>query len=734
MSPEPKTKLSRRPILVVSNRLPLTLQRGSSGLETRPSSGGLVSALEPVLRKRGGTWVGWAGMKLRKGESLPNGTGAYRISAVELTDTEVSRYYHGFSNRTLWPLMHCFLERARFDTRDWETYDEVNARFAEVAARERQAPDLVWVHDYHLLRVPLHLREMEPSTRIAFFMHIPFPPYDVFRLLPWHREVLNGMLASDLIGFHVGAYVQNFLDCVEHLLPARVDAESGLIGHGTRTIQVGAFPLGVDFELYDSRARHVSIEPRPEGKLVLGLDRLDYTKGIPQRMRAFERLLELHPEHREKVTLLQVAVPSRFQVTEYQELKREIDELVGRINGRFGTESWSPIRYLYRSVSPERLSALYRDADVALVTPLRDGMNMVAKEYAASQVDDPGVLILSHLAGAAETMREAIHVNPYNLDEVADALHRALSMDEAERRSRMVALRGRERRNSLEAWVKSFLDASQRSRVEIEPVTEADFESWLGRFLTGHRLAIFLDYDGTLTPLKRHPSEATLSAPMREAIATCVERSDTDVTIVSGRSVDDVSKMVGIPGVTFAGNHGLEITGPEIESFQHEDIPAYQERLHELAESLEELCIAGAWVEEKRASLTFHYREADPARHAELAARTSERIQASGFQARAAHCAIEARPPIGWDKGHAVLHILRLLYGPMWAESVRTIYVGDDETDEDAFRVLTGLGITFRIGPAPGRTGASRLLPDVDALGTLLEWLGSRPPDESGAG
>jgi trehalose 6-phosphate synthase/phosphatase len=729
MSHEPEREGPRQPILIVSNRLPMTLQRGSSGLEQRPSAGGLVSALDPVLTKQGGTWVGWPGMKLRQGETLPRTSGAYKISPVRLSDTEMTRYYHGFSNRTLWPLFHCFPARSRFDRRDWETYDEVNERFAEVAAGERQAGELVWVHDYHLTRTPIHLRHLRHDARIAFFMHIPFPPYDVFRLLPWHREVLNGMLAADLIGFHVRAYVQNFLDCVERLLPARIDPRSGLVEHGERSVQVGAFPLGIDFELFDSRARNMPpAAPRNE-TIVLGVDRLDYTKGIPERMRAFERLLEVHPEHRETVMLLQIAVPSRFQVAEYQDLKRQIDELVGRINGRFATETWSPIRYLYRSVSQERLCGLYRDANVALVTPLRDGMNLVAKEYVACQVDDPGVLILSRLAGAAETMREAIQVNPYNVDGTADALHRALKMQEAERRSRMVGLRGRERRYNLSSWLNDFLEVGRMARLKIEPVTAGDFENWLGRYLEGHQLALFLDYDGTLTPLRRHPSEATLSPRMRRAISDCAERSDTDVAVVSGRSLDDVMKLVPVPEVTFAGNHGLEITGPGLQPFRHPDIDHYRSRLQDLATLLEEICTPGAWVESKVASLTFHFREAHESEHDTLADKARECIQEAGFQARAAHCAVEARAPIGWDKGHAVLHTLRLLYGPMWSENVRTIYVGDDETDEDAFHVLTGLGTSFHVGTSI-HTRASRQLPNVDAVQTLLEWIAHRPAGE----
>ena len=716
-----------RPILVVSNRLPITVQRGPRGLERRRSTGGLVSALEPVLEKRGGTWIGWPGLKLREDERVPAMDDPYRIVPLALSDSEVRRYYHNFSNRTLWPLFHSFPERVRSDRRDWETYEEVNARFAAAASELADEHELVWVHDYHLLRMPHHLRRERPDVRIAFFLHTPFPAFDLYRTLPWYREILRGLLASDLIGFHVDGYARNFLDCAERLLRVRVDHSSGLVGFGERTVQVGVFPLGIDFDRFEARALEVSRgEPIGE-QLVLGIDRLDYTKGIPERIRAFERLLEQYPEHREKVVLLQLAVPSRDQVSEYQQLKRQIDELVGHVNGRFGTATWSPIRYLYRSVSQERLAALYRDADVALITPLRDGMNLVAKEFVASQVDRPGVLVLSRLAGAAETMHEAIHVNPYNLDDMVASLHRALTMDEDERRERLVGLRRRERKANVEAWVQAFLGAAYAASPALHPPTANDFEAWLGRFLGGHHLALFLDYDGTLSPIADHPSAAKLSATMRNAVRACAERTDTDVTLVSGRSLEDIRQIVDVRGLTYAANHGMEIDRPDGPGFRHEDLVHYQERTHELAQSLQEIEASGVWIEEKGATLTFHYRQADPTEHERFAHEARERIQAAGFQAWDAQCAVEARPPIGWDKGHAVLHILRERYGPAWSEHVRTIYAGDDRTDEDAFRVLSGLGITFRVGASDAPTEAARELANVDSVRALLEWLAHRP-------
>ena len=725
---ESHTAGEERPIVVLANRLPFTVTRTSRGLEHQRSSGGLVSALEPVLRRRGGMWVGWPGIALRDGEKIARGDEPYEVAAVPLSETEVNRYYHGLSNRTLWPLFHSLPGRARFERRDWQIYAQVNERFGEIASQTAAGADVIWVHDYHLMLCPTSLRRLAPEARIAFFLHIPFPPYDVFRLLPWDRELLRGLLDSDLVGFHVSGYAHNFLDCVERRLGARVDRDNLLVEHGDRTVQVAAFPIGVDAERFEKSAR--AAPPARESsreRVVLGVDRLDYTKGIPDRIRAFERLLDLHPEHREKIVLLQIAVPSRSQVAEYRELKSEIDELVGRVNGRFATSTWSPIRYLYQNVPQERLTGMYRDADVALVTPLRDGMNLVAKEYVACQVEEPGVLILSHLAGAAETMREALLVNPYNVDETAEAIHRALEMDEVERRMRMTGLQRRERRYHVYAWVERFLEAALTTQRTLRPPTERDFDRWLGAFLDGHHVAVLLDYDGTLTRLADHPSKAVLSTETRRLLEVIAGRGDSDVAVVSGRSLEDISKMVGISELIYAGNHGLEIEGGGLEPFRHEDLVHYRERAEDLARELEELALDGAWIEAKGPTLTFHYRPvADASRRALLVEGARSAITRAGYQARNAHNALEARPPIGWDKGRAALHILRARYGPAWSEGVRVLYVGDDDTDEDAFRVLAGLGITFRVGSAETLTMATRRLPNVEAVRALLEWLAQR--------
>ncbi|MEZ4352046.1 MAG: bifunctional alpha,alpha-trehalose-phosphate synthase (UDP-forming)/trehalose-phosphatase [Myxococcota bacterium] len=714
---------------MLSNRLPVTLKRTRGALKAERSGGGLVAAMEPAMRQRGGVWIGWPGGRLRPEESIDVEESPYRLHPVRLSDHETRRFYHGYSNGTLWPLFHSLPERMVLDRRNYEVFESVNARFAEAALEEMEEGDLVWVHDYQLVLCPELVRRRRPTSRLAFFLHIPFPPYDLFRILPSYREVLRGLLACDLVGFHSAGYVSNFFDCVERLLGARVDRERGRVEHGDRTVRVGAFPLGIDYDEYEHRARTAPRPRRPVGQqIVLGVDRLDYTKGIPERLLAYERLLELHRPHRGAVTMIQVAVPSREQVTEYQQLKRQIDELVGRINGRFGTSLWTPIHYINRSIPGPRLSALYRDASVALVTPLRDGMNLVAKEFVASQTDQPGVLVLSRMAGAAESMLESLLVNPYNIDSVADALHRALEMPPDQRETRMRALQRRERRHDLDKWLGDFLDAATSSNHAMAPVREADFDAWLGDFVGEHPLAVFLDFDGTLAPIAAHPSMVKLPAETIEWLERCVARPDTQVAIVSGRSLRDIRMHAPIDGLVYAGNHGLEIEGPGLDAFRHTDTAHYRERGEALAEALASIDVPGVWTEQKGATLTLHFREAARDEHDAIAQRARELILAAGFQARDALCAVEGRPPIGWDKGHAVLHVLRERYGPGWSESVRAIYVGDDETDEDAFRALLGLGQTFRVGPPTEPTRARRRLSGVGAVQTLLRWIAGRRP------
>ncbi len=714
-----------RPLLVVSNRLPMTFKLGQRAFEGQRSVGGLVSALEPVLRQRGGKWIGWAGTQLPRGHRLARHDDGYELIPVQISESEVQRYYHGFANRTLWPLFHSFPGLATFSRQDWQIYERVNQRFASVVAQTADARSLVWLHDYHLMLAPTHLRQLLPQARLAFFLHIPFPPYDLFRLLPWSRELLRGVLACDLIGFHVDNYRRNFLDCVEQLLRSRVDRNQGLVEYGNRTVRVGAFPIGIDFDYYERQALAAARTDVSRGeKLVLGVDRLDYTKGIPERILAFERLLELYPEHRERVVFLQLAVPSRVQVAEYGDLKRQIDELVGRINGRFSTASWAPIRYLYQSLPPERLCSLYRDADVAFITPGRDGMNLVAKEFVASQVAEPGVLVLSRLAGAAETMHEAVLVNPYDLDRTANALHRALTMELEERRSRMAALRRREQRYNIAWWVEQVLEAAQAPQESLARPTQRDFESWLFDFIDEHHLAVFLGLDGVLAMPNRRGA-LRLSPATRAALEACARRNDTDLAIVGGRPLPDVRRIVSLPDITYGGLHGMAVSGRGIPGYEREEVRLFSGRLEDLTAELATL--SRRVVERDGLSLRLDLADVPASEQESLVQAARQAITRAGFQFDVDARSIVARLPVVWDVSHAIHHIVRQRYGPLWSEKVRIVYVGGDGSSEDTFRALRGLGITIRVGETDALTDASRRLPDVDAVRDLLVWLAERP-------
>jgi trehalose-6-phosphate synthase len=357
-------------LVVVSNRLPFTTVQAKGRIRFKRSPGGLVTALDPALSRRGGMWIGWAGVETEDPasavEMMAPRSSKVRYRSVPLSRREVAMYYGGFSNRTLWPLFHYFLARTEIDSATWAVYERVNERFAEVAAEESDEESLVWVHDYQLLRMPRYLRRLAPQRRIAFFLHVPFPAYEVFRILPWARSLIRGMLSCDLVGFQSSEHTENFIDCAERMLGCSVNRTAGTVQFEGRPVSVQAHPIGIDESHFRRLAERVTPQ-REKGKVVeiLGLDRLDYTKGIPERLRAVELFFERYPAYRGKTVFVQLAVPSRTGVAEYQDLKREVDETVGRINGRFSDRGWSPIRYLVRSVGQDELVAMYRQARVA---------------------------------------------------------------------------------------------------------------------------------------------------------------------------------------------------------------------------------------------------------------------------------------------------------------------------------------------------------------------------------
>jgi trehalose 6-phosphate synthase/phosphatase len=711
--------------------------RRGGRLALTPAPGGLVTALRGALAARGGRWIGWPGLsadELERAGGLPLPDDPHvAYVPVPLTAAEVSEYYGQFANRTLWPLFHYFVEHARVDRAAWPAYERVNERFADTAAAEAPPGATVWIHDYQLFRTPMYLRTRRPDATIAFFLHIPFPAADVFRILPWSRALLRGMLGADYVGFHTASYAAHFLNAVEWLLGGEVDRSRGAVQFEGREVATGVHPVGIPVADTEARARSALARPasrRPDGiREILGVDRLDYTKGIRERLLAVERLLERYPEYRGKVVFTQVAVPSRERVAEYDRLKRDVDETVGRINGRFAEEGWSPVRYLARSLDQDALAGLYARADVALVTPLRDGMNLVAKEYVASQVGpEPGVLVLSELAGAAEALQEALPVNPFDIDGVAEAIHAALAMPAVERRARMAALRDRVKGLDVAAWADGFLAAAESARrtERTRPGPAATAARRLAPWLAARpRTVLFLDYDGTLTAIVDRPEAARLDPMALDALERAAAATHLDVVVVSGRALDDLRARVPVAGVTLVGNHGFEMEGPGLH-WRHPDAGGARERLREAGGLLDSLAVPGAWVEDKGLTLSWHLRPLPEAERASAARQGAALLEGLGLRVVAGRAVVEARPPFDWHKGLAVLQVLRARYGDEWTGRVRALYVGDDQTDEDAFRSLAGLGRSIRVGDAQA-TAATDRLPDPEAVSNLVRWLAAGP-------
>jgi trehalose 6-phosphate synthase len=469
----------RNRLIVVANRLPLAFRRDESGRwQAEPGGGGLVTALLPVLRHRGGVWIGWAGAAgdsadLNDELAAAGKNAGYTLKGVPLTAEEVRNFYEGFANEIIWPLFHDLQSLCNFDPAYWRTYCAVNRKYAQAVHGAAAPGDFVWVHDYHLMSVAAELRRLGSKTRTGFFLHIPFPPPDIYVKLPWRMTLIEALLQFDLIGFQTARDRRNFLECVRLLVKgADVEGRGQVVQvtAGGRRLRVGHFPISIDFNAFLRQAEAPEVAARarelhtllPKRKLLLGIDRLDYTKGIPLRLKAFQDLLQRYPALRERVSLIQVVVPSREDIAEYRALRTEIEQLVGKINGGFvHPGGWVPVWYVYRSLTRLDLLAYYRAADIALITPLKDGMNLVAKEYCACSIEEDCALILSEFAGAAAQLgRGALLVNPYDIEGVADAIHRAYHMDTQERRARMRSMRRSIRDNDVFWWVDSFLRAA----------------------------------------------------------------------------------------------------------------------------------------------------------------------------------------------------------------------------------------------------------------------------------
>ncbi|MDQ3772957.1 MAG: bifunctional alpha,alpha-trehalose-phosphate synthase (UDP-forming)/trehalose-phosphatase [Pseudomonadota bacterium] len=739
-----------RRIFIVSNRLPLSIESEGETFNFKRSSGGLVAGLNDVHngvhRHAQSIWVGHSGIfqDQPRYESVTARLLADRYLAVAIAQDEYDGYYAGMANGTLWPLFHYFPAYMRYDERDWIAYVRVNQRFTDTILSMAQPGDLVWVHDYQLMLVPGMLRHASPELRIAYFHHIPFPSSEMFRILTRRDEILQGVLGADLVGLHTLDYVRHFLTCVTRILGGDVDRDA--IHYQRRIVKVGAFPLGVDVESTRDRVKNseavagmTELSRSVEGKLVfLGIDRLDYTKGIPERLKAFQIFLRKHPECVDHTAFVQVCVPSRQDAPNYAELRSEVERLVGQINGEFGRPGYVPLQYLYQPFSPEQVVAFYRLGDVMLVTPLRDGLNLVCKEFVASRRDDDGVLILSEFAGAAAEMGEALLVNPYNVDRLADSMYEAARMEPEERRRRMQLLRRRVTSYNNVEWAKDFMRAWDEASPTIDSrsgrLEGAARAELIEAVSTAVVKRLFLDYDGTLTPIRRNPTLATPTPDLLALLQDLGRRPDFDVTIITGRSREFCDQYFAGIDLNLVAEHcafyrrkgggGWEsvVSAEEFERIKavvRPHLDSYVRR------------IPGAFVEEKETALVLHYREAEPifahAQALDLKESLTQILANTPYSAFRAKKAIEMKPAAA-NKATAVEQLLQE------SEHGDAVFVtaGDDLVDEDMFRVRADRNLSIHIGQVGS---VARYYLDAPAdLHALLKELVNPPPGQDSAG
>jgi len=701
-------------LLIVSNRLPITVRLAEGGaVSVEPSTGGLATGMKGPHERLRGLWIGWPGDL----ERLPDGArrevdrrlAELRLAGVPLSADEIARYYEGYSNAILWPLFHYSVARLPNEVSGFDTYEQVNARFADEVAARWQPGDLVWIHDYQLMLVPAMLRERVPDARIGFFLHIPFPSSEIFRLLPQRERLLEGLLGADLLGFHTATYLRHFASAALRLVGATTEVDR-LRWQG-REVRMGVFPMGIDAAHFSALASSPEVEElvashRREGhQLLLGLDRLDYTKGIQRRLLAFEALLRAHPELTRKVRLVQVAVPSRENVEAYRELREEVDALVGRIHGEFATPDWSPIHYLYRGLSQAEIVALYRATDAVLVTPLRDGMNLVAKEFVAARSDGDGVLVLSEFAGAAAEMTEALLVNPYDVQRTAEVFYQALTLPEEERRTRLALLRERVMTRDVHAWAKDFI--ARLEQAAAKPASPAlsppgALRQALERARQAERLALLLDYDGTLVPFAATPELAAPDAALLALLRRLASRRGTEVHLVSGRRRATMERWFALLPVGLFAEHGFwgRLPGGGWTAATAAPPLTWREPVLAILREFSDRT-PGTLIEEKTAGFAWHYRSADPeygaAQAKELTLHLRSLIGDLPLEILPGDMVLEVRPR-GVNKGLAVAEVRARA-----AADTLLLAMGDDRTDEDLFAALPAGAIAIHVGPSPSR-------------------------------
>lgn len=729
-------------LLIISNRLPYSIEKNGEEILLRQSSGGLVSALKSYFEhNEAGSgrfsqqiWMGSVDTDEEDWEKIINSgelLSDFIIEPVFIQKEIYDDYYNGFSNSTLWPLFHYFPSLVEYKKEYFEAYKTVNQIFADALRKVYQPGDIIWIHDYQLMALPQLFRQYAPDATIGFFLHIPFPSYELFRIMPteWKQYILHGLLGADLIGFHTYDYVQQFIQSVK--MGLRVDSQYTSIYFNDRIIKAELFPIGIDYKKFRGAINDETVmtictklaETFYDKKIIFSVDRLDYTKGLDYRLKSFEEFLERFPEWREKVVFILNVIPSRDMIPAYIDRKRKIEEQVSTINGLYTTLDWHPLIYRFNHLSFEELCALYQTADVALITPLRDGMNLVAKEYVASCIDK-GVLVLSELTGAASELNEAVQVNPTDSEEVANALNQALTMPLAEQRYRLSYMQQRLEEYDVLKWINEFLDQllfvkKEQEKLRVNVLDNNTVENMVKEFEQAGKRCILLDYDGTLTPYQKIPTLAVPSPELLDLLEQLTRDETNEIVVISGRDTETLEKWLGHLAINLVSEHGacMRIKNEEWQS-QATSSPEWKDEIRPLLRVFVTRC-AGSFIEEKKNTIAWHYRNTNPdlgfIRSRELYNNLQQLTTNTPLQVIDGNKVIEVRM-IGVDKGATALNILARINPDF------ILCIGDDVTDEDMFRALKDKAYTIKIGS--GNTVAQyKILQQRDVLPLLRRFI-----------
>jgi trehalose 6-phosphate synthase/phosphatase len=719
-------------LIVVSNRLPVSISKTKSGLKIRPSAGGLATGLSCLPDEYEHSWIGWPGGTGEKYSAADKNEVEKKLNGINcrpvfLSSAQVENYYEGFSNRTVWPLFHYFPTYTIYEDRFWQYYATVNELFCEHVLEQAQPDDFIWVHDYHLMLLPRMLRARLPQATIGFFLHIPFPSSELFRLLPWRKEILEGLLGADLIGFHTYDYVRHFLSSVCRIVG--LEHHLGVLSVKDRIIKVDSFPMGIDYDTYAQAYLKKDVVAETERirqntgkrKVIISIDRLDYTKGIIQRLEAFDLFLSQNPEYKDKVTLILVAVPSRTNVADYRKLRDDLEKLVGRVNGEHGSMSYLPVRYLYKLLPFRDITALYNVGDVALLTPLRDGMNLISKEYVAAKENNPGVLILSEMAGAASELGEALIVNANNKQEIVNAIKQALDMPLDEQLERLEPMQARLKTYNIQRWASDFVQTlsdlkKTQKNLSMRKLTDKIVKELYTQYNTEQDRLLLLDYDGTLVRFHGRPEQAGPDEQVINLLGDLAKQPSTNIVVISGRNRETLDKWLGGLGVSLIAEHGAWVKWHKGRWHRSvEPIAAdWKEQIRPIMQIYADRT-PGAVIEEKDFCLVWHCRKADPA----LAAVRYHELMDTLLN-------LTANMRVGVYEGNKILEVKQHeinkgLATEMTLKKFKPTFIlaaGDDYTDEDMFKALPESAYSVKVGS--GASKAWFFVESVDEIRNLL--------------